>query len=46
MFELREDGYDAQDAVRLAQGKTGAVISVAGLIMAVAFSGLIFSRCV
>lgn len=43
VFEIRAAGYGLQDAIRLAQHKTGKVISVAGLIMAVAFSGLVFS---
>jgi RND superfamily putative drug exporter len=43
VFEIRSSGYALQDSIRLAQHKTGKVISVAGLIMAVAFSGLVFS---
>ena len=43
IIEVRNEGYGAQDAIRLAQYKTGPVISIAGAIMAVAFSGLILS---
>jgi uncharacterized membrane protein YdfJ with MMPL/SSD domain len=41
--ELRATGYNTQNAIRKAQFKTGPVISVAGVIMAVAFSGLLLS---
>ncbi len=43
VYEMRALGYGLQDSIRLAQHKTGKMISVAGVIMAVAFSGLIFS---
>lgn len=41
--ELRGEGMTTRDAIRAAQYYTGPVITVAGLIMAVAFSGLILS---
>jgi RND superfamily putative drug exporter len=43
VFELRQMGYDTADSIRLAQYKTGPVISVAGIIMVFAFSGLLLS---
>jgi RND superfamily putative drug exporter len=41
--ELRTLGHSTNDAIAAAQYHTGPVITVAGLIMAVAFSGMLFS---
>jgi len=41
--ELKEKGYSNRDAVTLALNRSGGVIEVAGLIMLIAFGGLIFS---
>jgi len=42
--ELRVKGYEDRDAFIYAVAKTGPVITSAGIIMAVAFSGLMLSR--
>ena len=42
VIELRKMGFDNYSSIRLAVGSTGSVISIAGLIMAIAFSSLLF----
>jgi len=41
--EYREMGYSTHEAIVLGYAKTGHIITAAGVIMAVAFSGLLFS---
>jgi len=41
--ELKEHGYSNREAVGLALNRSGAVIEIAGLIMLIAFGGLMMS---
>ena len=43
VFELRAAGHTTDEAVRMGVYSTGSVITTAGVIMAIAFSGLMFS---
>ena len=43
VFEERQKGYSDQDAISLGLLRSGPVISIAGLIMCVAFGGYLFS---
>jgi len=43
ILEFREDGYDDDGSVLKGLYKTGGIITAAGIIMAVAFSGLLMS---
>jgi len=41
--EYRDEGYNTKDSLILGLFNTGGVITAAGIIMAIAFSGLLFS---
>jgi len=43
MYELRLSGHSTPDAIALGLARTGGIITSAGLIMAAAFGGLLFS---
>merc|ERR1712232_166322 len=43
IVEFRKSGFSDRDSIVLGVAKTGAIISGAGLIMSLAFSGLLFS---
>ena len=44
IVEFRRAGYETNDAISHGLAKTGYIITAAGVIMAVAFSGLLFSE--
>jgi RND superfamily putative drug exporter len=46
VFACRKNGYSNRAAVVVAVGRTGGVISAAGIIMAISFGGLMLSNIV
>eukprot|EP01059_Diplonema_ambulator_P003910 TRINITY_DN13601_c0_g1_i1.p1 TRINITY_DN13601_c0_g1~~TRINITY_DN13601_c0_g1_i1.p1 ORF type:complete len:888 (+),score=257.23 TRINITY_DN13601_c0_g1_i1:2-2665(+) len=44
IIEYRKAGYSTNEAICLGLSKTGYIITAAGIIMAIAFSGLLFSE--
>lgn len=46
VLEIRQEGYDDRSAILKAYGLTGSIVTWVGVIMAIAFLGLLFSSLV